>query len=300
MIAAFGLPVVGAGLFSAELYKYVFCRESSRLLSPLLDQKGHAPEYYALRDGTAAVLRQRPHMRFTLQSDRGEKLCGFYYPAGGSGKRIAFLIHGYRSEHAETAGMYYDFYASRGFDLFCCDHTAHGESGGRFIGFDYFESDDCLKWLGFLQNKYGKDIQVVLHGFSMGAATVMRMSDRCPGCVKLLVEDSGYCSAEDQLRGQLGAAYPLMRVMNRAIAGYDLRDCDVRPQLSRCRLPILFVHGRDDRTVPFANAPKLYEFYRGEKNCLYTENARHVESMFAAPDAYAEKLDEMLCRYVSV
>lgn len=293
-----GLPLLGAGIFSAELYKYVFCREGSRLLSPLLDKKTHAPEYYAFRDSSASLLRQRPQTRFTLRSDRGEKLCGFYFPAGGSGKRIVFLIHGYRSEHAETAGMYFDYYASRGFDIFCCDHTAHGESGGRLIGFDRFECEDCLKWLDFLQDQFGRDIQVVLHGFSMGAATVMRMSDRCPACVRLLVEDSGYCSAQEQLRGQLGAAYPLMRLMHRVIAGYDLRDCDVRPSLSRCSLPVLFVHGRDDGTVPFDNAPRLYALYEGEKDCLYTEKARHVESMFAAPEAYAEKLDGMLRRYL--
>ena len=192
--------------------------------------------------------------------------------------------------------MYYDFYASRGFDIFCCDHTAHGESGGHFIGFDQFECDDCLKWLAFLQDRFGCDIQIVLHGFSMGAATVMRMSDRCPSCVRLLIEDSGYCSAEDQLRGQLGAAYPLMRMIHRFVAGYDLRDCDVRPNLSRCRLPVLFVHGRDDRTVPFENALRLYKFYEGEKDYLYTDKARHIESMFVAPGAYAEKLDMMLHR----
>ena len=296
-VLGIALPVLVAGMICSELYKYVFCRESSRPLSKMLDKKGHEPAYYAHRDRSAALMRQRPQTRFTLQSDRGEQLYGFYFPAGGNGKRIAFLIHGYRSEHAETAGMYYDYYASRGFDIFCCDHTAHGESGGRLIGFDQFEYDDCLKWLAFLQDRFGRDIQVVLHGFSMGAATVMRMSDRCPSCVRFLVEDSGYCSAEDQLRGQLGAAYPLMRMLHRLIAGYDLRDCDVRPNLSRCTLPILFIHGRDDRTVPFENAPRLYALYEGEKDYLYTDKARHIESMFVAPDAYAEKLDTMLRRY---
>lgn len=296
---ALGLPALGAGVLSAELYKYVFCRESSRVLAPLLDSNGHDEAYYTFRDHAADVLRKRPQTKFSIRSSRGERLNGFYFDGGGEGRRIAFLIHGYRSEHAETAGMYYDYYASRGFDLFCCDHAAHGESEGRHIGFDWFESEDCLKWLDFLQEHFGRDIQVILHGFSMGAATVMCMSDRCPDCVRFLVEDSGYRSAEEQLRGQLGVTYPLMRQMNRLLAGYDLNDCDTRPHLSRCRLPILFVQGRDDKTVPFENAPRLYEFYDGEKDCLYVEGARHVESMYVAPQAYAEKLDAMIRRHIT-
>ena len=127
-----------AAVFTAELYRYTFRRESSRLLAPFLDRKGHENAYYIRRDSAAAALRGRPRTRLQIRSERGEKLTGYYYPGSGEMKRIAFIIHGYRSEHAETTGMYYDYYAKRGFDLFCCDHTAHGESEGTQIGFDYF------------------------------------------------------------------------------------------------------------------------------------------------------------------
>ena len=79
----------------------------------------------------------------------------------------------------------------------------------------------------------------------------------------------------------------------------DLRQGDARPSLARARVPILFVHGREDPMVPFCNAPALYESYGGEKDCLYVSGARHVESMHVAPGAYAEKLDEMIKRTVN-
>ncbi len=290
---------VTAAVFIEELYRYTFCREGSRLLAPLLDKKGHEEAYYIKRDAAAEALRQRPRRRLHLRSARGELLTGCYYPLGGSGRRIAFIIHGYRSEHAETAGLYADYYASRGFDLFCCDHTAHGESEGRLIGFDLFESEDCLRWIDELLRRFGSDTQIVLHGFSMGAATVMKMSDRCPEQVRFLVADCGYADAEAQLKGSLGPLYPLLRTVNRLIAGYDLRDTDVRPALRRSRKPILFVHGREDRSVPFANGPALYELYPGPKDCLFVDGARHVESMYVAPEAYAARLDAMIEHYVS-
>ena len=288
-----------AAVFTGELYRYTFRREGSRLLSPLLDKKGHEEAYYLRRDAAAEALRHQSRTKLQIRSARGELLTGYYYPAGAKGKRIAFIIHGYRSEHAETAGMYYDYYASRGFDLFCCDHTAHGESEGRQIGFDYFESADCLLWIDELCRRFGSDTQMILHGFSMGAATVLKMSSQCPSQVKMIVADCGYTSGETQLKSSLGPMYPIMRGLNRIIAGYDLRDTDVRPSLRQSHLPILFVHGKKDRSVAFSNGETLYDMYPGPKDCLFVDDARHVECMYVDPKGYESKLDAFIHQYLS-
>ena len=290
-------PVAVAALGVGELYRYTFCREGSKLLAPFLDSKGHEDAYYPRRDAAAFRLRRTPSEPMELRSARGERLRGWYYPLGGKGRRIAFLVHGYRSEHAEAAGMYLDYYASRGFDLFCCDHTAHGESGGRFIGFDVLERADCLRWVDALIDRFGADVEIVLHGFSMGSSTVLQMSGDCPEQVRLIVADCGFISAEEQLCGSFGRFYPVMAMLHRVIAGVDLRQSDVRPSLARSTKPILFVHGREDPTVPFSNGERLFEFYQGPKDALFVDGARHVESIHVDPEGYARKLDTMIERY---
>lgn len=297
MKKALPAALLGAALgfgFTEELYRYVFCRSGSPLFSALPKKQTHDEAYYSHLDGEAARLRALPQERFEIRSSRGARLVGHYFHGKGDGKRIAFLVHGYRSEHAETAGMYWDYYRSRGFDLFCCDHEAHGESEGKYIGFGCFEAEDCLKWIDFLTERFGKDIQILLHGFSMGAATVMLMAPRCPANVKAIVEDSGFQSATGQLKGQVGPFLPVLTLMHRLIAGVDLRKADAGAALRETRIPMLFVQGREDPMVPFRNAPALYESYKGEKDFLYVDGARHVESMHVAPDAYAEKLDALI------
>ena len=295
LIPAAVLCAAGGAL--EELYAYMFLRRSSKLIAQF-ERPGHAQDYYIARDTAAAALREREQERWTIRSDRGETLCGFYFPGGGGGKRVAFVVHGYRSEHADTAGRFYDFYARRGFDLFCCDHTAHGESGGEHIGFSVLETGDCLKWIDALIDRLGADVEIVLHGFSMGGATVLRMSDRLPPQVRFVIEDSGYASAEGQLRGEIGPLYPVMRRLNRLIAGYDLNDGDTRPALQRATVPILFVHGALDRTVPYENGPALYASYSGEKACLFVPGAKHIESIHVAPEAYGAAVDEMIKQYM--
>ncbi len=281
-----------------ELYRYIFCKKSSVICEKLFDSKGHCEDYYTYHSAQNKRMWQLPHEEFTMPSQRGEQLKGFYYPCGAQGKKIAFVVHGYRSNHVDTGSICYDYYASRGIDVFACDHTAAGDSAGHFIGFDVLESRDCLKWLDFLREKFGEDVQIILHGFSMGAATVMQMSSHCPENVKFIVEDSGYWCAKAAMAHQVGPLYGPLRLINRLVAGYDWNASDVTQSLKNSKLPILFVHGQDDKLVPFENGPKLYESYQGEKDCFFPENTRHIESMYTSPQAYGEKLDRFVEKYI--
>ncbi len=296
--AALTVPAAGAALFAGELYRYLFCRNSSALFSRLFDTKGHEDAYYVWREERARKVREAEQQVFTMKLDGGEERKGFYYPNGADGKKIAFVVHGYRSEHAETAGFCFDYYKDRGIDVFCCDHVASGESQGNFIGFDVLETEDCLHWVDFLLEHFGADTEIILHGFSMGAATVLQMSSRCPENVKFIAEDSGFINARASLQHQIGPMYQPMRVLNRVIAGYDLDDSDVTGSLDHSTVPILFVHGQDDKLVPYENGPTLYERYQGEKDCFFPENTRHIESMYTCPEEYSAKLDTFLERYL--
>ena len=97
---------------------------------------------------------------------------------------------------------------------------------------------------------------------------------------------------------RLGLLLWPMAAINRVVAGYSLLDGDVRPHLRRAKLPILFVHGTEDSTVPFAMGKELYEMYQGPKDCLFVEGAHHVESMHRAPEAYCAKLDKFINQYI--
>ena len=293
-----GLLAAGFGAAVREVYRYAFARNGSRLVTLLTgDSKSHEDAYYEWRDSRKEKFLAAPQTRMTIRSDRGYELAGFYLPCEGSdGSRIAFIVHGYHSEHAETAGMVLDFWHSRGFDVFAPDNTAHGESGGDIIGFDLFESADALKWIEYLKSRTDKALQIVLHGFSLGGASVMKMSDQVGPEVKFIVEDSGYTEAQSLLRK--APMFGLLKLVHRLVTGSDLADTDVRSNLSRADIPILFVQGTDDPTVPSENAPFLYHYYQGPKDKLILPGVRHIEGIYAAPEEYAAKIDEMIGKYM--
>ena len=292
------LPVIGAAFFTEELYRYIFRKNSSTLFTKIFDSKGHEEEYYEYKKELRVKFEEIHFEEYAMPSVRGDELKGYFYDNGADGKKIAFVIHGYRSNHIDTTSMYYDLYKEREIDVFTCDHTAAGNSEGDYIGFDVFEAADCLKWIDFLKDKFGEGIEIILHGFSMGAATVMQMSSKCPSNVKFIVEDSGYINAKASLDHQVGIMYEPLRAINKVFGKYDLNDSDVTMSLLSSDIPMLFVHGKDDKLVPYENGSKLFEMYRGEKDSFFPEDTRHIEAIYTEPDEYGRKIDSFIEKYL--
>ncbi len=167
----------------------------------------------------------------TMQSDRGETLKGFLLMAEEKTDKFCLFAHGYRASHRGDSANFFKFYHDKGFNYLAVDHTAAGESEGDWVGFDYYESIDMLKWLDYIIDRYGSDIEIVIHGVSMGGATVCQMADKIPPQVKAIVADCPYTSAKDEficVANSVGvkktAPYILgaMNFLNKRLAGYDL------------------------------------------------------------------------------
>lgn len=298
ILSAAAVLGLGTAFTLQQGFLEAFGPDGSRFINPFRTF-GHKAGYYVRLREASEAMAFRSRRRYELKNSRGERLVGYYYPCGEkpSGK-IAFIVHGYRANHTEAAGVVCQTWLNRGFDVFGCDHVASGESEGKYISFDYYESIDCLRWIAFLIDEFGADVSIVLHGFSMGAATVMCMSDQVPDNVKFIVEDSGFTTAEALLQTNMGRVYPALKFINRIVSGFDLEKTDVRPHLERSRLPILFVHGMEDPLVPFAMGQELFEDYGAEKDCLFTPGLRHVETGYYALPQYEDKIDRFIAKYI--
>jgi len=249
---------------------------------------------------------KQPFERIEMVNSRGEKLRGYLLETPQESKRFAVFAHGYRANHRGDPANFVKYYYEKGFNFFCCDHVASGDSEGDFVGFDYFESRDMLSWLDYLIARFGKDIEIVLHGISMGGATVCKMADRIPPQVKLIVADCPYTAAKDEFLSVAAGAgfkktgpyvYQAMNAINKRVAGYDLEDTDVRENVKNARAPMLFVHGGSDDFVPTRMGEELYALCGSEKDLLIVPKAKHADSIVWGTEAYLDKLDEMLAKY---
>ena len=87
---------------------------------------------------------------------------------------------------------------------------------------------------------------------------------------------------------------PLVKVGVRVLYNYSIDDMRPIDALNGNTVPILFIHGEADTTVPPQNARELYERAQGKRELHYIAGADHAESVLVAPKEYHETVSSFL------
>jgi fermentation-respiration switch protein FrsA (DUF1100 family) len=207
-------------------------------------------------------------------------------PAEGESSRAAVLVHGWggdkSDEHViETAPIY----ARAGYGVLLLDLRGNGGSGGERRTLGYKETRDVQGALAWLDEEGFEPGEVVLHGWSMGGATVVRSA---PGTgVAAVIEEAGYADLPLLLRRQLPETTGLPSLFSPGVflaaklfLGFD--PWAVQPSEDAARLreegvPLFIIHSTDDEVVPFEHA-ELFESAYPEARLWKIEGLGHVEA----------------------
>ncbi len=243
----------------------------------------------------------------TLKSYKGQTMKAWFVPKEDS-KRFVICVHGYGSTGPNEFSHMFPFYSEdMGYNYLIPDLTGHGRSKGSFIGFGSFDAKNIHIWINYLIERFGEDIEIILHGISMGAATVMNVNEtNPPEQVKIIIEDCGFTSAYEQVyrtaKNLLGfECKHLMASTNtlcKVFAGYGLQESDPEKNMVNAINPVLFVHGEDDDFVPFSFGKRLYEVCPTEKDYLWVTGAAHADCYYKAKEQYEEKIKSFINKHL--
>ena len=223
-----------------------------------------------------------------------------------SNKNCVICFHGYTSKGLNDYGTISKFYIEQGFNMLIVDERAHGDSEGTYIGFGVLDRYDVVKWIEYAIKLFGNDVNIMLHGDSMGATTVLLASGlNLPKNVKAIVADCGFTSAYDVFSHILKRDYhipefPIMNVteiMTRKKAGYGYNDASTLDAVASTDIPILFVHGDKDDFVPPWMSEKNYEACKSEKELLIVKGADRAESYYIDTPAFENAVKKMIDKY---
>ncbi|WP_395527858.1 alpha/beta fold hydrolase [Enterococcus lactis] len=242
-----------------------------------------------------------------------------YYVDQGSDKIV--MIHGgFRGNwnNGIVTEEYNDFYKA-GYNLLFVDSRATGNSGGDYVTYGQYESDDVLYWIN-QEVRERPSQKILLYGGSMGAATMMSvLAKDIPVNVKGIIENCGFASIDEQLRFTYSqtvvpALPPAIKNQLDIIGDQEHEDLfmgllkqyyfdqemhlDPTAALSTIgmsgSLPKLIIHGTADDVVPVSNAQKLYELAGGYKDLLLVEGAGHGKAQEVDHAAYTKHVTDFL------
>ena len=211
-------------------------------------------------------LAGREYEDVTIFSHDGLKLAGKYYHVR-DGAPLDIAFHGYRSCGMTDFAGGAELSLELGHNLLLVDQRSHGKSQGRAITFGILERLDCLAWVKYAVERFGKDVRILLFGISMGATTVLMASELdLPENVKGIAADCPYSSPSaiikkvcKQMHYPQALAYPFIVLGARIFGGFDLNGATAAEAVKNAKVPILIIHGEADGFVPAAMSEEVFQ-----------------------------------------
>ncbi|MCM0599652.1 alpha/beta hydrolase [Periweissella fabalis] len=237
----------------------------------------------------------------------GLKLDAWYVANPIKTNKTVVIAHGFAGNKARMA-MYGQMFLNLGYNVLIPDDRAAGQSDGNLIGFGWTDRKDYVRWINQVVEK-NPQVEIAMFGVSMGGATTMMTAgEKLPNNVKVFIEDCGYDTVKNEIDFQAKSMYnlpviprfPLVDIVSgisKLRAGYTYGEASSVAQLHKNHLPMLFIHGGDDKFVPTAMAYKNYEATQGPKELWIVPGAAHAMSFEKNPVKYAGKVQSFLDRY---
>lgn len=197
----------------------------------------------------------------------------------------------------------------RGFSVLLAGYRGYGGSEGKPTEEGLHR--DGLAAYAFATRQAGGAERVALLGRSLGGAVAAAVADAA-GRAELPPEDTGSAgttapyapqppgalvldSTFTSLAAMGKAVYPFLPsfVFRRLEGRYDTLE-----RVQRLRQPVLVVHGREDRIVPWSMGRALYEAASGPRRWLEVEGAGHNDLLTVAGRDYFLAIERFLREYL--
>jgi uncharacterized protein len=213
-----------------------------------------------------------------LQGD-GVLLRGWQFQDHKVSVGTVIFLHGSADNRAAGVGVARHL-SQRGFTVLAYDSRAHGESEGRACTYGFFEKRDLRRVIDTIGQR-----PIILFGTSLGAAVALQAAgeddriscvvavssfsdlrtvaaERAPFFATRREIDEAFRLAEEQARFEVNAVSPVAAA-------------------SQIRLPVLLIHGAEDRETPPDHSRRIYQALRGEKRLLIVPGRGHNDTLTA-------------------
>ncbi|KAF0994891.1 alpha/beta hydrolase [Geobacillus sp. TFV-3] len=226
-------------------------------------------------------------------------LKGWVIPPQGTAKMTVIFAHGYAGNRIQKNVPFLPLakrLVDKGYRVILFDFRASGESEGDMITIGVKEKVDLLGVIDYAKKHFHEPI--ALYGVSMGAATSILAAAE-DNDVRGVVADSPFSDLESYLRANMSVwthlpnvpfTYLILAIIP-ALADLDLGMSSPIHAVDRVApRPILFIHSKDDRSIPYEESVKLYETHPDVFQLWLTEKADHVKSFSLYGGQYVNRM----------
>ncbi len=221
-----------------------------------------------------------------------QRIHSWWWPAAARNAPAVLYLHGSRwnlTGQLFRISQLHDF----GFSVLAIDYRGFGKSEGELPSENSVYADARAAW-DYLTELQSDPARRFIYGHSLGGAVAVDLAHalsseaqhagRAVPAAGLIVESSFTSLA--QLAAELTATrWPIRWLLSQKFNSID--------KIAAVHLPVLFVHGSDDRYVPARFSEALYDAATEPKRLLLVAQANHNNSMRLGSADYGKALREL-------
>jgi len=206
-----------------------------------------------------------------LPSPDGNTITAVFLP-NPAASHVLLFCHGNKMDLGK-ADERLQLFRAHGWEVFAFDYPGYGTSTGTPSEAGCHAS--LAAAYAYLTKIKGiSPEKIVLYGLSLGSGPAIDLASREP--VGGLILEGAFLSA--------------FRVVTHwKLLPWDRFDNIAK--IGRVHVPLLSIHAREDRTVPFFHGQKLYATHPGPKQHLWVSDAHHNNILEASPLAYWDAIE---------
>ncbi len=241
---------------------------------------------------------KKEDLNFTL--DDGYLIHGTFIKSKEESNKYIILTHGFR--YSRLGGVkYVNIFRELNYNIYLYDLRNHGQNvRGGIITMGEQEHKDLAIIIDKMYEKFGNNIQLGLHGESLGAFSSLYVTKLRADKIKFIIEDCGYSYTRDELLHQTNRQklpkWMYYRIEKYARKKYNQHwaDMDAKKVLKNCTIPILFMHGGNDTFTPARMAQELFDAHGGYKSICIIEGAEHAQSVVTDYNKYKKTVNKFI------
>jgi fermentation-respiration switch protein FrsA (DUF1100 family) len=227
----------------------------------------------------------------TLQNCANEKYQPSCIPKIKKPKGLVVQFHG-NGENMSTHYRAMSWVLLQGYDLFVFDYRSYGESGGsKSLRGAVEDSTAAVQWS--VEKARSQNLPLILFGQSLGGTLLLRsLSHNPPNTpIAAVVIEGSFSTYQGIAREKLAMFWISWPLQWLAYIFISDRWSPLTPKINNIApTPVLVLHSREDRIVPFHHGERLFKALPQPKQFWPIEEPGHINSWVAEGGAVRKKL----------
>ena len=276
---------------------------------PLLVLQPHlrTPEWYStftdlLEPHNAGL----PQEDLTLSTKEGYKLSCWFVRQAANAKGTIIFLHGVGD--CKIGGLpYARLFYGRGFNVFLYDSRRHGNSGGQYCTYGFYEKLDLSTAIDYLMTRTDSRIgKIGVFGTSMGAAVALQAA-AIDQRVEAVVAEASFTDLRtimvDYQKRIIKLPWHFLRNLamsqSQRLAQFKARYVSPIYAVQGVHKPVLFIHGTDDTRIRAEYSRALYNNANQPKELLLIHKGDHTDLLNVGRSEYEQRIVSFFEKYLA-